>query len=509
MKRISRLALSLFITANAAFAPRLLAQDESELSLRSAIELALAQNLSLRIQKMDPQIAADQVIAQEAVFDPTIFSRANLSQSELEWQDSDGDQRQTISDSRSYSVGVTKRISTGAQVTASANHSRSDGSSFNPELNQLVGGGLSERASLSLEFNQPLLRDRGTDVTLAPKRRAESLARVADLETRNQVLDLLQQTELAYWRLADAYQRRDLSLSNLELSEKLVEESKEREELGLATRIDRLQAEANLAQRREQIIRADQAITEAADLLLATIGSLDEGVSIEQQVSVQPLPSARETAPEFNTYLQTALERNFDSSIQAEVLEQLEQQRILAVNDQRAQVDLTVSGSYNGLSPKSGYDAFDEAFNRAGDDWGLSLAFSLPWGSRSAKSNLRQTLRRIDQAELRLTEIKQDLLRSARSAWRDLSASSEQVKAAELVVELQEAAYEQEQGKYDEGLSTFRTLLEVQRDLDQAKLSLQNARLAAIEAEIALARVGGTLLERHQIDWNTATAPTE
>ncbi|MBD5779182.1 TolC family protein [Pelagicoccus sp. NFK12] len=483
--------------------------SEPPLSLRSAIEKALEQNLGLRIQTLAPDIAEEAVIAQEASFDPSVFSRANLSQSDLDWEDSNGATRQTTSDSRSYSLGVTKRIKTGAQVTASASQSRSDGSSFNSELGQLVGGSLSERASLSLEFTQPLLRDFGSEVNLAPVRRAKSQARVADLRTRNAVLNLLQQIENAYWQLSDAHQRRNLRQSNLELSERLLEEARERERLGLATRIETLQAEANLAQRKEQIIRAEQAIREATDALYAAMGVLDETMALDPQLSVYPLPESRGEPPSFQTTLDTAIERNFDADIQEEVLEQLEQDRILARNSERPQVDLSLSSSYNGLSPESGKDAFSEAFDRRGDDWGLRLSFNLPWGARAAKSNLRQTLYRIDQEELRLAEIKQDLLRSVRSAWRDLDASRQQLAAAKIVVQLQEATYEQETSKYEEGLSTIRTLLETQRDLDQAKLSLLDAQLATVQAEITLARVEGSLLDRHGIEWNDTLTSEE
>lgn len=482
--------------------------SEQELSLRAAIDQALAQNLGLRIQALAPEIADEAVTAQEAAFDPTLTSRVNLSQDELDWVDLDSNDQLTTegstSDSRNYSVGVTKRITTGGRLSINANQSRSDGSSFNAEFGQRVGGSFSERTGLSLDFTQPLLRDFGSAVNLAPIRSAESRARVADLRTRNTVLDLLQQIEVAYWRLSDAYQRRDLRLSNLELSEKQLEEAAERERLGLATKIETLQAEANLAQRKEQMIRAEQSIREATDTLLATMGVLDESSAIDPTVAVSTLPESVSSIRPFTSVLATALELNFDTDIQEEVLEQLEQQRILDRNNKRPQVDLNLSRSYNGLARLRDINSFDEALDRQGDDWGIGISFTLPWGSRSAKSNLRQTLYEIDQQELRLAEIKQDLLHSVRSAWRNLDASTQQLSAAQLVVALQEATYEQETGKYDEGLSTFRTLLETQRDLDQAKLSLLDAQLATVQAEITLARVEGSLLDRHGIEWNTA-----
>ncbi|MEM9160584.1 MAG: TolC family protein, partial [Verrucomicrobiota bacterium] len=439
---------------------------------------------------------------EKASFDPTVFSQASLSQSDLDWEDGVGNTRQTTSDTRSYSLGVTKRVASGGQITASTIQTRNDGSSFNPDLGQLVGGELSQRASLSLEFTQPLLRDFGTDVTLAPVRTAESRLRVANLETRSAVYDLLQQIENAYWRLSDARLRFDLSQSNLTLSEKLLEESRERERLGLATKIDVLEAEANLAQRKEQIIRAKQRILDRTDDLLAVMGGLDDSLGLSPEIFVALVPESIKPIQSFEVVLQNALDNHFAADIQEELLVQLEQNRILAKNAGRPEVDLTLSSSYNGLSPTSGSDAYSEAFDRRGDDWGLRFSFNLPWGQRKAKSNLRQTVYRIEQGELRLAEIKQDLLRSVRFAWRELDASREQLSAAELVVALREATYEQERSKFEEGLSTFRLLLETQRDLDEAKLRLLDAQLSGIQAEIDLSRVQGLILRRHGVDWN-------
>ncbi len=476
--------------------------EVATLTLREAVEKALQQNLGLRIQKLDPEIVEESVIGRQAAFDPTLFSQGSIAQSDLDFRNEAGEPRQTLSDNRSYRAGVAKKIATGATITASSSLSRTDGARFDPDLGQIVGSGLNERASFSLEITQPLLRDFGSKANLAPLRKAESRKRVADLQTRNAIFDLLQTTEIAYWRLADRYERHALSLSNLELAGKLLEEAQERERLGLATSLETLQAQANLAERNEEIIRAEQAIREAGDELLAAIGSLDESLSIDSQPRVSSLPIVEDQLQDFQSVLQTAFELNFDTDIQEEILQQLEQDRILAKNGQRPEVDLTLSSSYNGLSNIDASDAFSEALDRRGDDWGLALSFNLPWGNRSAKSNLRQTLHQIEQAELRLIEIKQDLLRSLRSAWRTRRSSQEQLRAAEIVVELQEATYEQERGEYDEGLSTLRDLLENRRDLDAAKLRLLTARLDLIEADIRLERSKGTLLQRAGLDWN-------
>src|SRR5690606_9820486 len=118
--------------------------------------------------------------------------------------------------------------------------------------------------------------------------------------------DLLQATELAYWELADAYARRRLRQSNVELSSRILSEAQERERLGLATRLEVLQAEANLAQSNEEIIRADRAISEAADGLLATMGVLDEATVLTTAPEVQALPEPAKSTPDFEYVLQNA-----------------------------------------------------------------------------------------------------------------------------------------------------------------------------------------------------------
>ncbi len=501
-----RLAFAAGILLLAWTSPLFAAEDQPEplLPLEQAIANALAYNLNLRVQQIDPVVAELNVVTQEAAFDPNLFSRASVSQSDQASTSAEGAEQASRSDSRSYSAGVAKRLVTGATVTASTALNRSDGSSFNSDLNQFVGGRLTERASLGLQLSQPLLRGRGRDVSLAPLRRAQSQERNARFELRNAVAELLQLTENAYWRLADAYARRALRQTNLQLAEKLVEENSERERLGLFTQLEVLQAQASLAQRREEIIRAEQAITEAADNLQAAMGLLDEQLSISARPVVSELPTPPASDRPFDTVVLTALERNFDTAIQLEILYQLEQDLLLARDSHRPELDLTLAGAYNGLSPEDARSAYDQALQRRGEDWNVSLGFSLPWGRRATAANLQRADLRIDQAEIRLAAIKQDLLREVRTAWRNARTATEQLAAATQVVALQQASFEQQSALFEQGRSTFRQLLEAQRDLDNAQLAFYDAKLGATEAQIALARAEGTLLERHAISWDEA-----
>src|SRR5690606_1910943 len=151
-----------------------------------------------------------------------------------------------------------------------------DGTFYNPDLGQVVGGNLSQNADISLSVTQPLLRGFGIDVTLADLRRAEALDRATRLELQRALLDVLRDTELAYWGVADAFARRRLGDSNRELARQLLEETEQRADLGLATRLELLQAESNLATREQEIIAAEQLLSERTDTLAALLGGLQE-----------------------------------------------------------------------------------------------------------------------------------------------------------------------------------------------------------------------------------------
>lgn len=474
-----------------------------KLSLSEAINQSLSNNLGLKIQQIAPQIEEENIIKRKAAFDTDIFADGQVGQSDLKWIDANDDSRRSTSDTRSYAAGLRKRISTGALLSTSTRLDRSQGTSYSTELGQLVGGPLSERASFNISISQPLLQNYGAKVNNAPIRRAEARAREAEFRLKNQTSDLLLNTEISYWRLADSYERRALRESNIKLAQDQLNESLERQRIGMATKLEVLQAEANLARRKQEIIQADQAIANAADELLSATGSLDENLAIDTRPSIQRLEIPDHEQPDYDTVLNTSFEKNFNTPIQEEILNQLEQDLILARNDKRPEVDLNLSTSYNGLSPNDANDAFGRALDWDGNDWGIRLGFNLPWGRRASKANLRQAEHNIDRANLQLAEIKQDLVKTVRSAWRDLHTAREQLNASEVVVELQQATFEQEQGKYNEGLSSLRDVLETQRDLDNAVLNYLDAQLSAAESEIRLERAQGTLLERHNLNWNS------
>ncbi|MGJ3244045.1 MAG: TolC family protein [Opitutales bacterium] len=477
--------------------------DSPSLTLATAIREALAANLDIQVERLDREIAGAAVEAEAAIYDPVLFASGSVRNAEqtITFTETEG----TESDNRDYRLGVTQAIPlTGASATLDTGLSRRQS---NAGVNR---SNLSQEADVGLTVRQPLLQDFGRAVNLAALNRARAADQAARLSFRSRILDLLRQTEIAYWSVAFARSRSDLTRTSIQLAENLLAEARAREEVGLATRIDVLQAEAALAARRQEQIDARQAVEEALDNLNRILGRLTpERLPPEPTVAAPPADPAMPATETFDPYWNQVLTTHPDPQIQQAVILQRTEDLRLAKNRARPTLDLSLSGGYNGLDDQEAIDAYDAALDRAGETWSIGLEFRMPWGMQAEKANRLQARKRLEQANLQLADVRQQLFELARSVWRDATLSRQRLEAARRTLALQEAAFAQERSRYDNGLATFREVLEAERDLDAARVSELNARFAVIEAAVGLTGLDGSILQRHGFTWNEALAAAE
>lgn len=463
------------------------------LELAEAVQSSLKANFSLRVAAMDPEIAASGVEEASSVFDTELFASGNLE--ETSRQTTFSATQGTSRDNRSWTIGARRRFSSGAQVTARGNYSRD---ASNAGVNT---SNLSQAADASLSLRQPLLRGRGSDVNRAGVARARAGVEAAGQSFREAVLNVLARTEEAYWETARRQAGLELKQSSLQVAETLLEEARERRNVGRATRIEVLQAEAARAERREEIITARQRLEEAADQLLLSMGRLlpDMAPIEELPFEVRPLPGEIRGVRPFPDLWRDVLADDPSLGRQEAILEQRRLDRTVARNELRPELDLVATGGYLGLDNEDAQTAFDNLTEGQGYAWSVGFEFSMPWGRRGEKAALRSADKELEQESLRLLELKQELFRELRSAWRSYNARTESREAAELTVSLQEAAFAQEQEKYAEGLSVFRDVLEAQQDLDLARERLLDTRFQQIRTRIRIDELSGRLLDLYNI----------
>ncbi|MEX0322419.1 MAG: TolC family protein [Puniceicoccaceae bacterium] len=467
------------------------AHAEETLSLEEAVNITIQNNYAYRIAKLNPEISKEVITRQESAFDTQLFASGSVSQTEQSATFSQVDG--TSSDSRNWRVGARKQLEQGTIVVAQTNLNRR---SSNAGVNI---GNLSQSSDFSVTVRQPLMNGFGREANTAALERARA-GLLGSIESyKASVQSILANMEIAYWTVARWQEQLQLDESNLRVAEALLEEAQERQRVGMVTQIEVLQAEAAKAQRMEEIISTKQALGDAFDRLLAYMGTLPNNADPEPTHMVQQLDNNGEAIPEFAAAWNQALRTDPLLAAQEATIQQREWDEIAARSAAKPNLDLVVTGAYAGVDDDKAQTAIENAIDRDGHAWSVGVEFSMPWNLRGEKADLRIAGKQLEQENIRLLELKQELFREVRSAWRSLQSVQQSVEAASLTVKLQEAAYEREKGKYEEGFSAFRDVLEAQNDLDQARIRLLRSKLLRRSSEIELARLSGNIFNRHGI----------
>ncbi len=473
------------------------ALDEAELeavpvqpiTLEEAVRRALEDNLLLAAERFNRDTAREAVIVADAGFDPTLSLNAVKRVSD------EASPSSTVSasftDSERISLSVSQPIDTGATVTLTGNNQRLERdriSVFNPQYD----------SDVSLRVVQPLLSGSGVTANRANRRRARIGVDRSDITFETRALDIVESTELAFFNLSFARRQLEVQRSGLAAAEKFLEENEARQRAGLATELDVMQARVGVANRRSQILTAEQNVDNAVDALLALLGLTQFHRRLEPEGVVFGVSEPVSFAGSFKLALeQDPAIRNAEL-----LLQQLMLDVQLAKNERLPRADLGGTLGYLGRNDEF-YGAVNQLRTLDSYNWQVDLTVSVPWGLREGRSRLRTAQLTVEQQQARIRELEQDLLVRVRSSVRAVETNAEAVEIAALSTELSAREYQLEKAKFDAGLSTSRLVVEAQQREDEARVRETQSRIELKQNEARLRRIEGSAFERYGIDLGT------
>ncbi len=456
-----------------------------ELTLQECITRALNRNFDLEIGRFGPQIAKDSIETAQAGYEPQLTVSGAHSEFTNGATSLVGSSTSTSSDLR---AGISQRLFSGTTLSASSKLDRASSSvlattSFNPAYN----------ADVTLSVRQSLLSGFGTDLNRAVVQRAEIGLQRANLDFKGQVLNVIQDTENAYYILAATREQLVVRNFSLSLANKLFEEAKARRDSGVATDLDVLQAEVGVANARRNVVLAEQSVQDRQDGLLALIGQFE----LDAPIGTVRFGQVTEATPVFASSYQMAKQNQPDylSSVAA-----IEQYKLdLKISKDATKPDLTVGAALGLNGRNDNFDALGDAFNRQNHSWQVDFAFSYPLGQSADKARYRQSLATVSREQTRLRLIEQNIEVQVRSAVRSVETNLESVKLATFASGLSQRQYELEKAKFDAGLSTSRRVLEAQDDLESNRVNELLAKVTLHTAIAALHRLEGSSLQRYAV----------
>jgi outer membrane protein len=245
---------------------------------------------------------------------------------------------------------------------------------------------------------------------------------------------------------------------------------------GVATEVDVLRSEVNVANLEPELIRTDNNVRMARSQLNSLImADLDAPTRIAGTLSYHPW----KTGP-----LEAVQARSLEQRPALQTLRhQLQEARLtlaLARAENRLSVDFEGKMGYSVREPKN---FFDSDYSR----WSVAVNFNLPLFDSGRKSGLiAQAAARVRAAEYRLEKYENDVRLEVKQAYDAMQSSEKAIAAARLSVTQAEKVLEMMQANYRYGAATT---LDV-TDSETALLSARNTQIGAVyEYEMAKARL--------------------
>ena len=386
-----------------------------------------------------------------------------------------------LTDTQTWSAGLAQNMWRGGgnytvNWTNNRVNSDSQSSTFNPSFT----------SGLQARFTQPLLRNFKIDATRAQILTNEINQQIAEINVSAQEVTIISQARNAYWELVYARQAVEAAQGSLELAQKLVADNRARVEIGTMAPIDVVQAQAEEANRRQQLVIAQATLrnNELALKRLIVSGTDDELWRATIVPTDRPVVTAQPI--DLEAAVKTALSQRTDMSVTKKNLEATD----ISLRAQKNQTlpDLQAIGTYNLAgqggtqldrdrltgdvvqSFPGGYsDALRAITNWDAPQWTLQLQFAYPIGTSANEANLarQRLLKTQTEASLKATELQ--VATEVTAAALAIRNSLEAMQASQVSRELSEQRLTAVQSKFEVGMSTNYEVVQAQRDLNDAR----------------------------------------
>jgi outer membrane protein len=465
------------------------APETIRLTIDDAVRRAIEQNPDLAVVKLGTDVEAEHVSEAQSAYRPVFvssFGRSNVAVPSA--NPLTGDAAFETSDLFS-SAGIRQRLQWGGIYNVSWDATRTSTNSLFTTFDPSIQSGL------QVAFSQPVLKDRKMDTARLQTTIAQRNLKSSEHRVREATVQTTAAVKTAYWTLKAAQANIAVQQRSLELAEDLVRQNRARVNVGQAPPLDLLSAEAEVATRRENLIRATAIAGDAEDRLRRLI--MDPADASFWRVRLEPIdePTGLGSPPDADAAITTAIKDRTDLSVARNDLENA-QTNVQFLDNQKlpdlrfeasyraggaAGTQLVREGAFPGTVTRRlerGFgDALGQMFSYDYPTWSVGVTLSYPIGRSFEEASLARAEIERRQAAHRIASLEARVAETVRQAARQVQSAAERVDATRVGQSLAEQRLSVEQRRFEAGLSTSFLVTQAQRDLLQAQVNLLQAML--------------------------------
>jgi HAE1 family hydrophobic/amphiphilic exporter-1 len=518
--------------------------EQRPLTVREAIELALANNKDIEVARLNVRIAEFDLRAARGVYDPRFVSnayyeRAVTPAASFLSGSATGAVTQSGFFSSSSVQGQTPAFGGNYRVDFVSNRVTTD--------NQFAALSPQYPTSLVFNYTQPLLRGLRFD---APRRNIEIARRnlsLTDAQFRQRAIETITGVQRAYWDLV-------YTLRNLQIQRDAVRDARTQLEHNRRLLAEGQLAPIDLVAGEAQISGFEQSVYTALDDVNRAENNLKNLVAENREaplwnVSIIPVDAVDLVPPEVTLpdAVRAALQNRpeLQSSDVAREINEIEQR--LAREQTRPQVDLVgsygltgLAGSVNTSTGANPFTASNEQLRARINElsgiaglaplpappvqalpgnlvggYGQSIAnlaanryptlrvgvtVNLPFRNTTAEAQYGRTLVEAERVRTQREQLEQLIQVDVRNALQQVRTAESRLRAAAAARSASEQQYSSEQRRLDAGQSTVFLVLERQTALTTARGNELRAQTELNKAVAELQRATGNALEQNRVE---------
>ncbi|GAB6096368.1 TolC family protein [Desulfatiferula olefinivorans] len=485
--------------ADAATAPPTPPADASDrlpsvMSLEAFVRLVMERNETVLSQHLDYQISRDAVTGERAVFEPEFVNSYERGDDHAKYSNEDKTSMlfATEKDERAADLNamVQGKIPTGAAVKAgyTLREYRDRASSSN---------GTQFKSYLGLEITQPLLKGAGESLT-ADLKVAEKDATLAFQRLRLTRMETVQNALFTCWDLYAAKEKLAIRTASVEIAQSILDDNRERFNLGKMAETEVLEAEAGLAKRKSQESQARQDVIAALNAVRTFLSLADSRLSLS--IDFHDHVTAHRVKPEAHTVVTEALKHRPEYLAARKRIDRENIKVRFAENQHWPQLDLVGSYGINGLGDSAG-DSWNDGMDEDYHTWKVGATLTVPlFGGLRSKSGLSIARHQKRQAILQLKSVEVEIVNRVDTAVKDVYSAYEQVDYAIRARKVYQRLLDAELSMLDAGRSNSRLVLDKEEDLNFARESEVDSFVYGKKAQVSLDMAQGLLLSRYDVD---------
>lgn len=493
-------------------------EGKLELSLKNYIDLVLANNPDVSIQKLSVEYQKNAIQRAFSVFDPAVLASFRSTRQQTPSNSVLNGAASLNQLTQPLSINYTQLLGTGMTYSVGFSDTKISTNSAFATYNPSYG------SNLNFNITQPLLRGRGSYFVRLPITLARSRLKSSQYSLEDQIMQLISNAELAYWAVVEARESLLVQEKSLALADTSLKRSKRELELGAISSLEIYQPEANYANAELAVTQARYRLQQAEDALRRQIGAdLDPKTRDVPVVLTESVNPPTDTAtPDKEQVVERALARRPDLKSLAEnvgaddltiaqannaLLPDLSltaqygsfgqggtfyaRQNVFAGDGTSSQVITAVPGGFG--------DAWSQMFGFGYPTYGFGLTLRLPIKDRKASADLADAVVTKKLDALKLRSAQQNARLQVLQALSQVENSKASVQMAKVARDLAQKRVDADQKRYDLGTTTIFFLLASQNDLAAAESALVRESINYRRNILNLLQRTGELLEERGI----------